>query len=484
MERVSQQVRRERLASGVVTTNWRPWARALCAVLSLLILVASGVAWAMFQNFTDDIPKGEKVPALSGPDIDGDAQNILLVGIDSRAGASKAELKALHAGPDTGVLNTDTMMIMHLPKGGGTPTLISFPRDLWVGIPGYGNYKLNAAYADGYVNTKGNEIKKQGAGIRLLIQTLNGLTGLHVDHYMQVTLLGFYRISNAIGGIPVNMCTAVKEAKSGINLPKGESVIQGKQALAFVRQRHGLPQGDLDRIKRQQYFLSAAFNKVTSGGVLLNPFKLHDLMNAVGKSILIDPELDILKMARQLSDLAGGKVKTVTVPNKGTDMIDGLSVVVPDTAAIPAFVQSLGAKSSGGPGSGGTRGSDDVKAADPSKVTVTVLNGTGISRWATKNADALRKLGFTISGKPDDADSTARTVVQYPTDQLAEAKAVAKAVPGAELTVSGSVSHPTLVLGADGKRVSGVPAPGGAAGNAKPLPQVPAVNVAAKTCIN
>ena len=120
---------------------------------------------------------------------------------------------------------------------------------------------------------------------------------------MQVSLLGFYRISNAIGGVTVCLNAAQNASTdkdefghgySGINLPKGVSVIKGKQALAFVRQRHGLPHGDLDRIKRQQYFLKAAFEKITSAGVLLNPFKMRDLLDAVGKSLLVDPKLNLV----------------------------------------------------------------------------------------------------------------------------------------------------------------------------------------------
>ena len=116
----------------------------------------------------------------------------------------------------------------------------------------------------------------QSAGIALLIQTLAQLTGLHIDHYVQINLLGFYRISNAIGGVPVVLCTAQKEANSGINLPAGLSVIQGTQALAFVRQRYDVAAaGDLDRIKRQQYFLQSVFHKLTSAGTLLNPFSVQ-----------------------------------------------------------------------------------------------------------------------------------------------------------------------------------------------------------------
>ena len=112
-----------------------------------------------------------------------------------------------------------------------------------------------------------------------MVKTIQSLTGLTMDHFVSVDLLGFYRISNAIGGIPVNMCGAVQDTFSGVNLHKGLNIVKGTQALAFVRQRHGLTNGDLDRVRRQQYFLTAAFRKVTSAGVLLNPFKLQHLLD-------------------------------------------------------------------------------------------------------------------------------------------------------------------------------------------------------------
>ena len=277
--------------------------RASVALVSLAILVVSGIAWASFRHFTDNIPHGAAVPALAAGarDVDGRDQNIMLVGNDSRAGATSAELKALTVGRNDGEVNTDTMMVLHVPADGSRATIVSFPRDSWVDIPGNGKGKINSAYGDGYNAAKAahkSEVAAQSAGLIMTIRTIEALTGLHIDHYMQVDLLGFYRISNAIGGVTVCLNAAQNPSTdadqfhkgySGINLPKGVSVIKGKQALAFVRQRHGLPNGDLDRIKRQQYFLSSAFRKVTSAGVLLNPFKLHDLLNAVGSSLAHRP---------------------------------------------------------------------------------------------------------------------------------------------------------------------------------------------------
>src|SRR3954469_3301711 len=317
--------------------------RVSVAALAFVILVASGYAWALFRNFTASVPHGGAVPALGTQvDLDGGDQDILLIGHDSRAGATRAEQNALHTGHDTATVNTDTMMVLHVPSGGAKPSIISFPRDAWVSIPGYGKGKLNSAYSDAYNRAKNQhrtEKQAQSAGILLTLRTLSALTGLHIDHYLQVNLLGFYRISVAIGGIQVcllhaqNATTdsdAFGSGYSGINLPAGVSTIQGAQALAFVRQRHGLPHGDLDRIKRQQYFLSAAFHKIASAGELLNPFKLHDLLDAVSTSLLTDPSLDLLSLARSFEMLGAGDLIFQTLPNDGPQLIypDGVETAI------------------------------------------------------------------------------------------------------------------------------------------------------------
>src|SRR3954454_8070598 len=139
-----------------VPHGMRVAARALIASVSLLVIVASGIAWATFQNFTADVPHGAPVPALAAgeKDPDGADQNILLIGNDTRAGATDAELTALHAGHDKSTVNADTMMLLHIPADDGRPTLVSFPRDSWVRLPGYGRGKINAAYPEAYNHAK------------------------------------------------------------------------------------------------------------------------------------------------------------------------------------------------------------------------------------------------------------------------------------------------------------------------------------------
>ncbi|MGN6608427.1 MAG: LCP family protein [Jatrophihabitans sp.] len=444
-------------------TRWLPWLRWAGAVLSLLIFVASGVAWAMYKNFTGDVRTGGAVPA-DATDADGAAENILLVGNDTRDGATPAELNALHVGPNEGTVNADTMMVLHIPGNGGRPSLVSFPRDSWVTIPGHGQNKLNAAYPIAYNAAKAagrTEVQAESARLLLTIATIHALTGLHIDHYVQVNLLGFYRISKAIGGITVCLNAAQNASTdrdefgsgySGIDLPKGVSTIEGDQALAFVRQRHGLPHGDLDRIRRQQYFLSAAFDKIASAGVLLNPFKLNKLLHAVGSSLLIDPGLDLTSLAQQFMSLTSGRITFTTLPNTGPQLIypDGVetAIVGVDRAAIPDFLRGL---------DGQAPTLAKIAAAAPGDTTVDVLNGTDTPRLAAKNADQLIALHFKVN-TVGSTDQTPLTTIVYPARDAAQARALLAAVRGARTVQSDTVSRVTLRLGSNGVQVRGLAA--------------------------
>lgn len=417
----------------------------VATVLSVGVVAVSGWAWSTYNGFKSDIRRVNAIGGAGKPsqDLDGKDQNILVVGNDDRDTATNAELRQLGTTRDGGSYNTDTMMLMHLPANGQKATVISFPRDSYVAIPGHGMAKLNSAYVDGMQDHHGDK----AAGARLLVQTIENLTGFTIDHFVQVDLLGFYRISNAIGGVQVNLCAAQHEQNSGINLPKGVSTIKGRQALAFVRQRYGLPGGDLDRIKRQQYFLSAAFRKVSSAGTLLNPFKLQKLLKAVSTSLQMDNSLDPLKLAAQFQDLSAGNLVFKTIPTHGTEDTDVGNVVVVEPSEVRQFVMRL-------VGSSGSSGFGNAKTVSPGSVTVDVLNGSAENGAASRNADTLRKLGFKV-GTVDTAKArSATTMIKYPPGMQAQATTLAEQVPGAQGQQTSSVQHVTLLLGADGLSVS------------------------------
>jgi LCP family protein required for cell wall assembly len=446
--------------------------RIVAAALSLLVLVGSGWAWATYRSFNANIKRVQLSThsSASAKNIDGSAQNILIVGNDDRDTATNAELTQLGTTRDGGSYNTDTMMLLHVPADGSKATVLSFPRDSYVAIPGHGMNKLNSAYPDGVQDGKGSK----AAGASLLADTISNLTGLSIDHFVQVDLLGFYRISNAIGGVSVCLNQAMGPATyagqvgtgydsgyengvfvksySGINLKKGNNVISGKQALAFVRQRHGLPNGDLDRIKRQQYFLSAVFRKLISGGTLLNPIKLQHLLKAITSSLTMDQTLDPTKLAEV------------------------------NTAAMPDFINTL----IGNPSADALK---NATAADPKTVTVTVVNDTNSNGLENTNAAALARLGFTTKVPAATSDVLDKTTIKYPKGAEGAAKALSAAVPGAVLTQSNDVSTVTLLLGNNGIQVKSLmPAKSSTAKSpsASASSSVPAgtINAASAGCIN
>jgi LCP family protein required for cell wall assembly len=443
--------------------------KVICALVSVTLLLGFGYGWYSYHALNSNlhfIPISKpKVPA-GHKDIDGKDQNILIVGNDDRSNMTDAEVRELKVGRDGGSLATDTMLIVHVPADGKAASLISLPRDAYVAIPGYGMNKLNAAYALGYTHTSGNSDQKRGGGASLLMQTVTDLTGLSLDNFVQVDLLGFVRISNAIHGVTVDLCHDVndtvaynrsigQDGGSGLKLSAGKHTISGVTALEFVRQRHNLPHGDLDRTARQRYFLAAAFRKVASAGTLLNLGKLHNLIDAVDKSLYVGPGFNVLQFAQQISGLNANNIKGQLIPFVKFDTIDGVgSVEIVDPAQVKQFVRTfLGQDVLG-----------SVKAAAPSTVTVKVLNGGTVNHAAQQNAELLTGYGFHASYDSADATTTA-TTIRYAAGMEAQAKALASYLPSKVVLEKADVTVLTLVLGADGL---GVRKPGTATHSATP----------------
>ena len=438
--------RRRQGRSGDLRSGVTIGVKVLAALLSLSILTGSFYYWSTYRHFKASVPTAQKLPAVAAgqKDIDGKAQNILLLGNDSRSGATPAELAALGTTNDGGSANTDTMMVMHIPADGSKATVLSFPRDAYLAIPGHGKAKLNAAYPDGYNDAKASgesEVAAQGAAITLLAQTLDDLTGLHIDHYVQINLLGFYRISIAIGGVQVLLCQKQKEPLSGINLPAGWSTIQGTQALAFVRQRHDLANGDLDRIRRQQYFLTAVFQDLLSSGTLVNPFKIRRLLNAVSSSLLTDG-VDLLSLANDFAEMSQGNLTFKTIPTDGAADNDAGAVLVVSPEEVQSYVEEqIGISNDTAFASAST--------VDPSSVSVDLLNESDQSGTATRAAAILGQAGFEVGAVRGDAAVSATTKIEYPAGKESQAKTLLAYVPGASAAKSSSVQQVTLVLGND-----------------------------------
>jgi LCP family protein required for cell wall assembly len=336
-------------------------------------------------------------------------------------------------------------------------------------VPGYGMAKINAAFSIGAA--KGGD----SGGAQLLVTVVQNMTGLTIDHYVRVSLLGFYNIVNALGPVQVCLNHAVNDPYSGINLPAGESTLNAQQALAFVRQRHGLAGGDLDREIRQQYFLSIEARSILSAGTLLNPVKLHNVLNAVSSSIETDPGLNLPNLAAQVKGFAG-HLSSVTIPILGTPTIvvnhTYVSIVQVNTAALPAFFSNI------------VHPKKVAKVAavpSPASISLTVLNGRQVPGAAGAASTALTKAGFKV-GRPADAIEQQATTINYPKGDEAKAAVVVSFLPGSKAVLTAGLTQIQVVLGADALQVNS--ASGTAAATPSGTSTDPTTEYSPASCIN
>jgi LCP family protein required for cell wall assembly len=442
--------------------------RIVAVALAVLVLGLDGTAWALYRGVTAGITTTD---VISGGRDDG-PQNILLVGVDSRTDAQgnplpQDVLDTLHGGPDTGVLNSDTIIVLHVPDGGGAAVAFSIPRDSYVDIPGYRRDKINAAYpatkalaeqrlvAERVQDPARIEAESAQEGRQALIGAVEGLTGLTIDHYAEINLLGFYNLTKAIGGVDVCLRAPAKEELSGIDLPAGPQTISGADALAFVRQRHGLPQSDLSRIRRQQVFLAAVARKILAGGTLTDPNALAGLVDVAQKSVVIDSGWDLLAFAQRASDLAAGNLEFLTIPTRGVETNSRGDVVLVDRFDVQGFVERRIEAQQAAAAAAPEKKAAAVPAGLPddviaSRYVVDVRNGSSTAGLAGTVAVHLGRLGFG-RGIVDNADDTAESVVRYTGSDGAAARAVAAQLGGIAVDSTDEVTpgHLLVVIGAD-----------------------------------
>ncbi|GAA4870370.1 LCP family protein [Actinomycetospora straminea] len=366
--------------------RWRlRWfARLVVTVLSVSVLCLSAAGWAQLQALDRSTP-GAAVIDAAEPSSTGE-QNILLVGLDNRTDAQGNQLPedvlaALNAGDgESGGGTADSLTVVHVPAGGGRATAISIPRDAYVDLgQGLGRHKINSAWSRAAAQAT-DAITGRGptgstslfaaeatappapndpavvraasaAGARATIGAVQQLTGLPIAHFAAVNLAGFADVSTAIGGVPVCLRAPAQDSYTGLALPAGPQRVSGSQALAFVRQRHGLPNGDLDRIARQQVFLAGATETVLSANTLADPFAVSRITGAVSRSVTLDAGWDVLDFARRMQGLSAGAVTFRTIPTGSTELstpYDGTAVQV-DPDEVRLFVGTAIAADAGNP---------------------------------------------------------------------------------------------------------------------------------------
>jgi LCP family protein required for cell wall assembly len=392
---------------------------------------------------------------LGGGGEDG-AIDVLLVGMDSRTDAhgnplSESELATLHAGGDVST-NTDTIILVRIPNNGESATAISIPRDSYVAAPGFGKTKINGVYGEVKLDTMKRLVEGEGVdaaeaepeaiedGREALIKTVAALTGVTVDHYAEIGLLGFALITDALGGVDVCLKDAVYETLSGADFPAGWQKLDGPQALSFVRQRHDLPRGDLDRVTRQQAVMAAMAHEVISGKTLSSPATLARLQQAVQRSVVLSDGWDIMDFVEQLQNLAGGKVAFATIPILREDgwSDDGMqSVVRVDPTEVQEWVSSL------------LHDQDEGKTEElsytPSKTTVDVVNDSDVNGLAAAVAQVLTNEGFTPGNVGNnESDPVGSSQVQAAKSDDLGAQAVSNKLGGLPIAENRSVAPATV----------------------------------------
>ncbi|KNX39520.1 transcriptional regulator [Luteipulveratus halotolerans] len=274
-------------------------------MLLVVALVLAGFALYLNHLLDSNVRRAGLLPSASRTAKDpaaGDAVNILLLGSDSRTEDLQDSSRA------------DVIQLVHIDSGRSSAQVIHFPRDLYVDIPGKGKNKINAAFAYG--------------GAPLLVQTLERLLDLRVDHVAQIGFDGFKDLTNTVGGVDVNV--EQPTTSGGFTFTKGVNHMSGDQALAFVRERKQLGAGDIDRGKRQQAWIQALLAKSLSRGTLTNPAKLTSMIDDTTSNLVVDDTFStgaMRSLAISLRGLRGGDVTYLTAPFSGFDSVAGVGSI-------------------------------------------------------------------------------------------------------------------------------------------------------------
>lgn len=309
--------------------GWRRWLRPRPILSVIAVLLALAVVGGVITYFTLDskLTRKNVLVDYSNRPTAGSGTNWLITGSDSRQGLTRKQERHLATGHDVSGRRSDTIMILHMPAGGGRPVLISLPRDSWVPIPGYGMNKINAAYSFG--------------GPKLLAETVQNVTGLRIQHYMGIGFGGFVRVVNAVGGVRMCLKAPLVDRAAGLHLHKGCQVLDGGEALGFVRSRHTYATQDLQRIQNQRVFLAALLRKLTSAGVIANPFRSLPAASNLAGSLTVDKGTHLLSLLSVAFALRHPITTTVPIANAGYAAPNGSSAVLWNRAAAIRLFHDL-----------------------------------------------------------------------------------------------------------------------------------------------
>lgn len=387
------------------------------ALLSAVVLALTGTVWWSTNLVIGGFNVSRALAEAKVAKSTGGARNILLMGLDSRRDQNgddlpAAVLKQLHAGTsDNGGYNTNTLILLHVPADGKKVVAFSIPRDDYVtlvGVKSRAKGKIKEAYglrkaevedqlaAQGVSDRKDLEARSRESARAATLATVERLVGVPIDHFAEVSLVGFYDLATTLGGVEVCLNAPVRDSYSGAAFPAGRQKLNAAQSLAFVRQRHGLADGDLDRTHRQQAFIAGVMVQLQKQGVFGDVRKLQSLISVAQRDVVVSDGWDLQQFAKQAGQIAGTDLTFTTLPVLGYDMIDEQAVNLVDPKAIRAQVQKAFGQSVPEP-------TDSDEATTPA-ATTTAAAGT-----------APNPVGYTVPRVPATTAPSGSTVAPGPT---------------------------------------------------------------------
>ena len=425
-----------------------------------LLLVATG-GYLVYRHLNANLHQ-VNVSGLLGSrpvDLHPQAQNILVIGSDTRIGQGRGYGSSAQLNTD----HSDTLLIVHIAASRRWADVMSIPRDSWVNIPacrmGNGHmaapqtFKINEAFTIG--NLYGN---KTALGTACVLRTVERNTGIRIDHFVVVNFDGLKDMVNAVGGVPECNTAPINDPKSGLHLKAGHHLLNGRQALGYVRARYTLGNGsDLERINRQQAFMSSLVSRVKSKE--LNPLALYRFLDAATRSLTIDSQLGgihgLYNLASSLKNLPPGKVTFFTLPTYPRSYVDPADTAnllwtqPQDSLIFQAFRHDV-------PVSQALLKNPRSPHLSRAKITVVVLNGSSTAGLQESVGPVLQQDGFKVrrTGMARN-QAVSHTLIRYHAGQEAEALLLAKDVHGVSLSqISGppealGTGHITLLLGSD-----------------------------------
>ncbi|MFC8278357.1 LCP family protein [Streptomyces sp. NPDC057271] len=437
----------------------------MATTLSVLVLGAGGIGHALVTGLDTGIDRVDPFKDMKNRPRGGHGMNLLLVGTDGRDSLTRQQRSAYRLG-GAPCHCTDTVMLVHISEDRERASVVSLPRDSYAEMPAHVDattgkrheahpVKLNAAYAEG--------------GPGLTVRTVESMTGVKIDHYLEVDFTSFMKTVDAVGGVEICTARPMKDKYTGLDLAAGSHHLNGGQALQYVRARHVDGAADIGRMQRQQRFLAALIDRVTSGGVLLNPVRFREVATTVLSSVRADQGFgtdQLLGLAKAMRGFDPASSEFVSVPLGDVSFpVKGIgSTVKWDAPKAQRLFQALRDDRPLAPprtaetkAKGGPRGT--IVDVAPKTIRVQVYNGTRTDGLGRRVDDALRATGFDTTRAPrtGEGPEVRRTLVEYDPRWDRSAKSLAAALPGAELRpVKGRGGTLRVVAGLDYKSVAPV----------------------------